>query len=184
MSTLMMIYIGISLVSVLLLLATLLLGIGHDFDHGAIGDSSDLSDGPSWLGTKVILGACAGFGLFGLAGFWFGLPAIATFAPAVFGLFLMAYIVRNWIIIPLMRQQSNSLLSRVDYIGKEATVWLSITPENSGQVRFHDSNDTLVIESAICEDETLALATGTPVRVVDVTSTDVVVSPIPSTEGI
>ena len=173
MSILMQAYIGVALVCIILLMAALILGIGHDLDH-------DMADGPSWVGVKVLLGAFAGFGLFGLAGFWFGLPDVATLAPALVGFFLMAFVVRNWIIVPMLKQQSNLLLSRDSYVDLEGeVVMLSILPGRPGTVQFRDQNGTPVYETAIASNPELSLAVGTRVTIVFVADGHVVVEQYP-----
>ena len=166
-------YIGVASVCIILLMVALIFGIGHDLDH-------DMADGPSWLGVKVLLGASAGFGLFGLAGFWFGLPDLATLAPAFVGFFLMAFVVRNWIIVPMMKQQSNLLLGRDSYVDAEGEiVMVSIMPCRPGTVQFRDQNGTPVYESAIARNPERSLAVGTRVTIVSVADGHVVVEQYP-----
>jgi len=111
------VYLGVLLVSVLLLIASLISGIGHDSDfsheiaHDHDAGHGDL-DGPSWLSSRVILGAAAGFGAFGLGAQAVGLTGWTTVPAALVGLFGMAGVVRQFVLKPLWRQQSNTLRSR------------------------------------------------------------------------
>ena len=165
------VYTGVLLVAVLLLVASLLLGIGHDADHGSL-------DGPSWLSSRVILGAAAGFGAFGLGAQAVGLTGALTLPVAVIGLFAMAVLVRQLVLVPMWRQQSNSLLSREQYVGSRGQVTLGIRSGETGLVRIIDPNGTPVIEFATTSDGS-ALPAGTDVLVVDVTERHVVVDPDP-----
>ena len=191
------VYLGVLLVSVLLLIAALVLGVGHDadlshdFDSGPdagpemgsgheTGDhGSDVAaDGPSWVSSRVILGAAAGFGAFGLGAQAAGLSGWITLPIAVVGFFGMAIVIRQLVLRPMWRQQSNSLLSRESYVGSRGHVTLGIRSGESGLVRFLDRNGTPVTDFAIAGDG-VELPAGTDVLVVDVTAQHVVVDPDP-----
>jgi len=181
------VYLGVLLVSVLLLIASLISGIGHDsdfsheiaHDHDAGHDAGhgDL-DGPYWLSSRVILGAAAGFGAFGLGAQAVGLTGWTTVPAALVGLFGMAGVVRQFVLKPLWRQQSNTLLSRYQYVGSRGRVTLGIRSGETGLVRFLDPNGTPVTEFAMTADGT-DLAAGTDILVVDVTEQHVIVDPDP-----
>lgn len=191
------VYLVVLLVSVLLLVAALVLGVGHDADLSheidTAGDGADTSavgpdigshesglgsDGPSWVSGRVILGAAAGFGAFGLGAQAAGLSGWVTLPIAVAGFVGMAVVIRQLVLRPMWRQQSNSLLSRDSYVGSRGQVTLGIRSGESGLVRFLDRNGTPVTDFAVSGDG-LALPAGTAVLVVDVTPQHVVVDPDP-----
>lgn len=182
-------YAGTLLFSVLLLVVALVFGIGDselpeaeaDLDaHADTGGESGTgaADGPSWLSGKVILGAAAGFGAFGLGAGFLGLTGWATLPVAVLGFFALAVIIRRFVLVPLWRQQSNSLLSRHSYVGCRGRVVLGIRSGETGVVRIVDANGTPVSEPALTDDGS-ELPAGTEVLVVDVTDLHVVVDPDP-----
>lgn len=197
------VYLVVLLVSVLLLVAALVLGVGHDADvshdleagsgpdagdgiashdgsgHDSAGHGGDVAaDGPSWVSGRVILGAAAGFGAFGLGAQAAGLAGWVTLPIAVAGFVGMAVVIRQLVLRPMWRQQSNSLLSRDSYVGSRGHVTLGIRSGESGLVRFLDRNGTPVTDFAVTADG-LALPAGTAVLVVDVTPQHVVVDPDP-----
>lgn len=191
------VYLGVLLVSVLLLIAALVFGLfgagelshdaelshdtglAHDTElahHAAAGHVE--TDGPSWLSTRVILGAAAGFGAFGLGAQAVGLTGWVSVPVAVGGFLIMAVVVRQVVLVPMWRQQSNSLLSRAQYLGSRGHVTLGIRSGETGLVRFLDPNGTPVTDFAVAADGG-ELPAGTAVLVVDVTAEHVVVDPDP-----
>jgi len=181
------VYLGALLVSVLLLVAALVFGFGHDADlshevdvaHETGGHVGHLEvDGPSWLSSRVILGAAAGFGAFGLGAQAVGLSGWVTVPVALVGFFGMAVVIRQLVLRPMWRQQSNTLLSRDSYVGSRGRVTLGIRSGETGLVRFIDPNGTPVTDYAVAGDGG-ELAAGTEVLVVDVTPQHVVVDPDP-----
>ena len=119
------VYLGVLLVSVLLLIAALISGFGHDADvahevdasHETGSDGGHVeADGPSWLSSRVILGAAAGFGAFGLGAQAVGMSSWATLPVALVGFLGMAIVIRQLVLRPMWRQQSNLLLSRDSYL--------------------------------------------------------------------
>jgi hypothetical protein len=185
------VYLGVLLVSVLLLVAALVFGLSgagelsHDAElphdtglaHGAAAGHVE-TDGPSWLSTRVILGAAAGFGAFGLGAQAVGLTGWVSVPVAVGGFLIMAVVVRQVVLVPMWRQQSNSLLSRAQYLGSRGHVTLGIRSGETGLVRFLDPNGTPVTDFAVAADGG-ELPAGTAVLVVDVTAEHVVVDPDP-----
>jgi hypothetical protein len=191
MGTLSAVYLVVLLVSVLLLIAALVLGFGHESDFGHEVGSGDAgggpvghleTDGPSWLSGRVILGAAAGFGAFGLGAQAAGLSGWITVPVAVAGFFGMAVFVRQLVLLPMWRQQSNTLLSREEYVGSRGQVTLGIRSGETGLVRFIDPNGTPVTDYAVAGDGG-DLPAGTDVLVVDVTARHVVVDPDPLSTG-
>lgn len=186
------VYLGVLMVSVLLLIAALVLGFGgdsdisHDIDSDIDSDHDAghlQADGPSWLSTRVILGAAAGFGAFGLGAQVMGLAGWITLPVALAGFFVMAVTVRQFVLLTMWRQQSNTLLSRAQYVGSRGWVTLGIRSGETGLVRYLDPNGTPVIDFAVAADGG-DLPTGTDVLVVDVTPDQIVVDPDPlSTKG-
>lgn len=200
------VYLVVLLVSVLLLVAALVLGVGHDADlahdvdpgldsgadtgagiaaghesggHDTASSGSDVAaDGPSWVSSRVFLGAAAGFGAFGLGAQAAGLSGWITLPIALVGLVGMAVVIRQLVLRPMWRQQSNSLLSRDSYVGSRGLVTLGIRSGESGLVRFLDRNGTPVTDFAVTGDG-VDLPAGTAVLVVDVTPQHVVVDPDP-----
>lgn len=187
------VYLVVLLVSVLLLVAALVFGFGHDAElaHDVdtahdVGSAHETgghighveTDGPSWLSSRVILGAAAGFGAFGLGAQAVGLSGWITLPVALAGFFGMAVVVRQLVLRPMWRQQSNSLLSRDSYVGSRGQVTLGIRSGETGLVRFLDRNGTPVTDYAVAADGG-DLSTGTDVLVVDVTPQHVVVDPDP-----
>ena len=185
------VYLGVLLVSVLLLVAALVFGLfgagelSHDAGPAHDAESAHDSpaghvetDGPSWLSTRVILGAAAGFGAFGLGAQAVGLTGWVSVPVAVGGFLSMAVIVRQVVLVPMWRQQSNSLLSRAQYLGSRGHVTLGIRSGETGLVRFLDPNGTPVTDFAVAADGG-ELPAGTAVLVVDVTAEHVVVDPDP-----
>lgn len=187
------VYLGVLLVSVLLLVAALVLGFGHDAEvghdaelghdvgpaHETGGHAGHLeADGPSWLSSRVILGAAAGFGVFGLGAQAVGLTGWVTLPVALVGFFGMAIVIRQLVLAPMWRQQSNSLLSRDSYVGSRGQVTLGIRSGETGLVRFLDRNGTPVTDYAVAGDGG-DLPAGTDVLVIDVTPQHVVVDPDP-----
>lgn len=181
------VYLGVLLVSVLLLIAALVFGFGHDaevahdVDAGhEIGGHAGLveTDGPSWLSSRVILGAAAGFGAFGLGAQAVGMAGWLSVPVAIAGFFGMAIVIRQFVLRPMWRQQSNLLLSRDSYVGSRGQVTLGIRSGDSGLVRFLDRNGTPVTDFAVASDGG-ELPAGTNVLVVDVTPQHVVVDPDP-----
>lgn len=187
------VYLGVLLVSVLLLIAALVFGFGHDAElshdtdmaHDADAGHETTShaghvetDGPSWLSSRVILGAAAGFGAFGLGAQAVGLSGWVTLPIALVGFFGMAIVIRQLVLRPMWRQQSNLLLSRDSYVGSRGQVTLGIRAGESGLVRFLDRNGAPVTDFAVSGDGA-ELPAGTDVLVVDVTAQHVVVDPDP-----
>ncbi len=181
------VYLGVLLVSVLLLIAALISGFGHDADvahevdasHETGSDGGHVeADGPSWLSSRVILGAAAGFGAFGLGAQAVGMSGWATLPVALVGFLGMAIVIRQLVLRPMWRQQSNLLLSRDSYVGSRGQVTLGIRSGESGLVRFLDRNGTPVTDFAVSSDGG-GLPAGTNVLVVDVTPQYVVVDPDP-----
>ncbi len=185
------VYLGVLLISVLLLIAALVFGLfgagelSHDVGPAHDAESAHDSpaghvetDGPSWLSTRVILGAAAGFGAFGLGAQAVGLTGWVSVPVAVGGFLIMAVVVRQVVLVPMWRQQSNSLLSRAQYLGSRGHVTLGIRSGETGLVRFLDPNGTPVTDFAVAADGG-ELPAGTAVLVVDVTAEHVVVDPDP-----
>jgi len=185
------VYLGVLLISVLLLIAALVFGLfgAGELSHDAgLAHDAELAhdtpaghvetDGPSWLSTRVILGAAAGFGAFGLGAQAVGLTGWASLPVAVGGFLIMAVVVRQVVLVPMWRQQSNSLLSRAQYLGSRGHVTLGIRSGETGLVRFLDPNGTPVTDFAVAADGG-ELPAGTAVLVVDVTAEHVVVDPDP-----
>ncbi|WP_395727236.1 NfeD family protein [Nakamurella sp.] len=187
------VYLGVLLVSVLLLIAALVFGFGHDAElshdtdmahdagagHETTGHAGHIeADGPSWLSSRVILGAAAGFGAFGLGAQAVGLSGWVTLPIALVGFFGMAIVIRQLVLRPMWRQQSNLLLSRDSYVGSRGQVTLGIRSGESGLVRFLDRNGAPVTDFAVSGDGA-ELPAGTDVLVVDVTAQHVVVDPDP-----
>lgn len=181
------VYLGVLLVSVLLLVAALVFGFGHDAElahdagsaHETGGHVGHLeADGPSWLSSRVLLGAAAGFGAFGLGAQAVGLTGWVTLPVALVGFFGMAVVIRQLVLAPMWRQQSNSLLSRDSYVGSRGRVTLGIRSGDTGLVRFLDRNGTPVTDYAVAGDGG-DLPAGTDVLVIDVTPQHVVVDPDP-----
>lgn len=181
------VYLGVLLVSLLLLVVALAVGFGHDADlsheldsgHAGGHDAAHVdADGPSWLSSRVILGAAAGFGAFGLGAQALGWSGWITLPVALIGFFVMAVVVRQAVLKPMWRQQSNTLLSRDQYVGSRGRVTLGIRSGETGLVRFIDPNGTPVTDYAVAGDGG-DLPAGTDVLVVDVTPQHVVVDPDP-----
>jgi membrane protein implicated in regulation of membrane protease activity len=171
-----------------LLIVSALSGFGHDtdvshevhFDHGAdLGAGhSDFSDGPSWLSIRVLMGALVGFGAFGLIGTGLPIPMPATLLVAVAGFFVMAFVVKKYILTPMYRQQSNSTASDKDYIGRTGKIIIEVREGRNGLVRFAGRGMELVTGTAISSGGT-ALPAGTAVIIVDVTPAGLIVEPNP-----
>jgi hypothetical protein len=66
----------------------------------------------------------------------------------------------------LLRQQSNSQISRLSYIGLTGTVTIPISPDGWGEIAFVDADGNRVRSRAVTT-EPAVLPTGTPVYISD-----------------
>lgn len=138
-----------------------------------IGDIFDLDVDAPWLDLKVLATGLIGFGAAGYVSVNLGVSIVWITAFAIIGFFATAAVSYFIVLKPLLRQQSNSSISRTTYIGRTGHVTLAIQQDGWGQVQFTDANGATVREKAR-EAKNQEIPTGTSVIVIDV-ETDLVV---------
>jgi membrane protein implicated in regulation of membrane protease activity len=184
-------FVAIGTIGLLLLLLSFVLGemfeheteLSHEVEVGPeaeheIGSAADnMLQTPSWLSMKVITASMVGFGAFGYATAASGLPVLLSWPIAAVGFFAIGAGTYFLVLKPLAAQQSNSLLTRQDYVGCVGKVSLEVPDGGWGQVVFNDRQDAQVTQRAVSQQG--ALPRGASVLIVDVTEDGVVVSPNP-----
>jgi membrane protein implicated in regulation of membrane protease activity len=141
-----------------------------EIDHGAevtSGSVADMAQVPSWLSTKVITASMVGFGAFGYVAADSGLLAFLSWPIAAAGFVLVGAGTFFFVLKPLARQQSNSLLSSQSYVGCEGVLTLDILEGGSGQVTFNDRAGAHVVRVAVSPHGE-ALPKGARVLIIDI----------------
>jgi membrane protein implicated in regulation of membrane protease activity len=115
-----------------------------------------------------------GFGASGYVAASAGLPAFASWPVAGLGFLAVGAGTYVLVLKPLGAQQYNSLMSRHNYVGRDAVVTLEITAGGSGQVTFRDRQGARVTQTAV-SDLGQTVAKGSPVTVVGLTTGGVLV---------
>jgi len=164
------VYLAAFVVGGVAVLSTLLLAdVGSHFGAG---------DGMPFLSLTSVAAGVLGAGTGGLIATWSGAGATAAGAVAV-GSAVVLMAVLNGLLLPyLRRQQSNSHLGRVSYIGLLGTVTLDVPVDGWGEVSFVDSDGNRVRSRAKTA-EPAALAKSTPVYIADVDADYVHVVAVP-----
>lgn len=172
MTSFQLVYGIILLIGVLALVVTLFMGdFEHDFDH----DIDSSVDGPSWFGLNMISVMLIGIGGIGLMAVYYGdVEGGPSVIVAVAGGLFFGYLIRQFVLKPLFRQQYNSLLNANSYVGLKANVTICVEPRGIGQVRFRDNNGATVLRTART-DGAEPLDVGQTVIITDVTAGHVVV---------
>jgi membrane protein implicated in regulation of membrane protease activity len=162
------------LVGIVLMMISLVAGeLGDVFSGGGDGDLT--GDGLSWFSLTTLSIALVGFGVTGLSAVRFTQGWMSVLIGIVAAV-LFVVVLRQFVLLPLMRQQSNSHLSEASYVGRTASVVLPISANGWGQVRFTDNNHAAVLSRArsLTGEELVA---GTSVVIDAVNPDHVVVSP-------
>lgn len=131
----------------------------------------------SWLlGVGMV-----GMGGFGLLAALYDAPALLAWLVSIIGFLSIALATFHFVLVPLARQEANSLLGRESYRGLPGYVCLGIPASGTGQISFTDRNGARVVAAAVTSDGR-DLPSSTPVSIVDVTRDAVVVKPISPSE--
>lgn len=164
-------YIIVGAVGFGLLLLSLILDEVFD-----IGDAIDLDIDAPWLDVKILATGLIGFGAAGYVSANLGVSVVWILALAIVGFCTLAAVSYFLVLKPLLRQQSNSSISRVTYVGRTGHVILTIRKDAWGQIQFTDQNGAIVREKAR-EATNQEVPNGTPVIIVDIEADLVVVIP-------
>ncbi|HJS83740.1 MAG TPA: hypothetical protein VJ742_13000 [Nitrososphaera sp.] len=162
--------------SIAFLYLCIVLIFGEFLDIGDV--DMDLNDDVSWFDLKAIAVGLIGLGSVGAIAHQLGASLIISWSLALIGFFVMTFVSVFFVLKPLARQQSNSLISRDSYLGRPATVTLRIPAHGTGQVSFVDLNGARVVESAVANDGS-DMPSDTAVIIVDLANDGVVVSENP-----
>lgn len=166
-------------------LVLLIVGFGMLLVSAIFGELSDLmgggdadisggdgngADGPSWVSITLISVALTGLGAVGLLCLGFGLNPTVSALIAVASGIVFAVLVRQFVIMPLMRQQANTSISQTSYVGTVGSVSLDIAAGSVGEVRIVDHNGALVAMPARASEAGVSFKRGESVVVDDVVS--------------
>lgn len=151
-------------------------GFDIDFDGDVELDSGLDSPTPSWLNAKVLAASMVGFGAFGYVAAQVNPPLSLDWLAAAAGFFLVGFGALVFVVKPLAKQQSNSLLGRSSFVGSVGTISLSIPNHGVGQVIFTDKNGARAVQPAITTDGQ-AMPADTSVLIIDIAQDGVIVTP-------
>jgi hypothetical protein len=181
------VFVAVGAIGFLLLVIALVLGEladhGAEFGHAEPAElhhDVELADGraglhePSPLSFRVIAAAAVGFGASGFVAAHAGLPVLVSWPVAAAGFLAVGAGIFYAVLRPLARQQYNSVMSRWNYVGRDAVVTLDILPGGTGQVSFRDRQGARVTQTART-DVPDGVARGATVTIVDLTDGGVVV---------
>ena len=129
-----------------------------------LGDTG--SDGLPFLSLTTLATALLGFGAGGGAVTALGGEAWVAGVAAVGAAAVLVVLTRGLLLPYLLRQQSNSQISRLSYIGLTGTVTIPISPDGWGEIAFVDADGNRVRSRAVTT-EPAVLPTGTPVYISD-----------------
>lgn len=171
-------YLVLAIVAGILLLLSFVLGdLLGDLFGDFLGDifPSDIDvEGPSGVSSSTILAALTAVGIIGYAITVSGLPAWQAFIAAVAGGFLVGWTVYLFVKKVLVKSQYSSHISRTSYVGLQAVVTIPLKSGLQGEVRFTDSNGSVVTQPATTAEDEIIPA-DTSVEIVSVESDSVTV---------
>jgi hypothetical protein len=131
---------------------------------------------PSWLSMKLLAASTVGFGSAGLIASQLGASVGLAWVIAGAGFFLVGAGTFFWVLKPLAKQQSTSLINRNSFVGRTGTIELAIPENDFGTVTFVDANSAYVTQPARSHNGE-PIASRTPIIIVDVTPDVVIVTP-------
>ena len=123
-------FISIALAAFVFVLGGLLLGHGHDADHGVDGEHSAIV---SLFSTRVLATFAMGFGASGAVATYYGLSVVVASAVGVASGVALGLVM--WVLFGLIAgQQGSSLVASSELIGALGTVTTSIGANALGEV--------------------------------------------------
>lgn len=136
-----------------------------------VGEFSDLGDGHGeglpFLSLTTFATALFGFGAGGWISVLAGVSAPLALAVGVAAAAALVLATRGLLIPYMVRQQDNSHIGRISYIGLLGTVTLDVTADGWGEVSFADSEGNRVGARAISSGK-VTLPRGATVYIADV----------------
>lgn len=145
-----------------------------------IGDFFDLdtdTDGPAGLSLSTLLAAFTAVGVVGLVSSMNGLAWWVSLAVALLCGLVVGFLIQQFVSKVLVKSQHNQQITRESYVGRPATVVVTVRPDRSGEVRFIDANGASVTQPAVVTDGA-TYVTGASVIVTAVNASNVTISSI------
>lgn len=148
MSGLQLVFAVIGVASLLILFASVLF-VELDVFDSDVASASEFPT-PEWhdLDLRVLLPGAVAFGAVGYGALDLGFPGFAALLLAVAGYVGVGWLSFRFVLVPLARQQYNTLLSRESYNGLTARVTTPPDEKGYGVVVFTNANGALVHERA------------------------------------
>ena len=171
----MWVFVSMLIIGVGLLAVSLFAGEVSDLVGGG-GDGDLTGDGLSWVSLTTVSIGLIGFGVVGLTATRYTEGWTSVLIGIIAGV-VFVVIIRQFVLLPLMRQQSNSQLIINSYVGRTASVVITIPSGGWGQVRLTDNNDA-VVEYRARTTMGEPINTGTRVTIDEVNSDFVLVTPV------
>lgn len=168
------VYLGAFTVGAIAVLSALLLA---EFDIGG-GQGGHNPDGLPFVSLTSLSAALLGAGAGGLVGTWADLGGVLSGVIAAVCAVVLLLGLQGLVLPYLRRQQSNSHMGRISYIGLLGTVTLEVPRDGWGEVAFVDADGNRVRSRAVTA-EPHALRKATQVYIADVDADVVHVVAVP-----
>ena len=146
-------------------------GIGDFFDF-----DTD-TDGPAGLSLSTLLAAFTAVGVVGLVSSMSGLAWWGSLIVALLCGLVVGFLIQQFVSKVLVKSQHNQQITRESYVGRTATVNVTVSPTRAGEVRFIDANGASVTQSAVVTDG-MTYVTGASVVITAVSPGNVTISSI------
>ena len=152
-------------------------GVDHDVASIDLGGHLDTST-PSPISSRVLFAGLTTFGGIGYIAAASGVPLLGSSLIAVGGFLLGSVGMYLGIVLPISRQQGSVHEMRSRYINLEAQVTNEIPADGQGQVVLVSPISNSRVTEAASSQEGRLIRFGTAVRIVQVTTGGVVVTPL------
>lgn len=169
-------FLGLLVAGALLFLISIFFGEISDAIGDAIGDSGGEQDGPSWFSTSVIGTFLVTYGAIGLLATAYTDNGVVALGIGLVLAVVCAYLIRNYVLAALLRNQWDSQISNNSYVGLTARVITTIPAGGIGEIRLSDINGTSTTLAARSEQSYEPVQTGLSVVVTEMAGGTAIVS--------